>query len=469
MEADKLELEHNVFDLCQLFTQSIELLKHQADRKRLALTLIIDPNLPRYAKGDQCRLRQILINLINNAIKFTPSGSITVSALTTQQADGNFTLQCTVQDTGIGIAKELQASLFEEFTMADQTYSRKHEGTGLGLAICKRLTALMNGQICFNNNSEKGSTITFTAELEVIDQLETNHVNAHDEPEYVLDKNTRVLLAEDNQANQMVIKSILEYAGLQVDIVTNGCEAVDAVRHHPYDIVLMDISMPEMDGITATKKIRQLPGEASNIPIVAITAHALSGDRERFLEAGMDDYLIKPINRNATLNCIAHLTGSKIQEVQINSTEMLQVDTNSVDTNNKYIDEAMLQQLVIDTDIEIVPELLTLYIDDARRRVKMIDHAINKNDFKVLEFESHTLGSSAAAHGNEKLYKLARKIEHFCQSKKHKQAIENATTLLTVADKSFQLLAHRVAQGFNTKGFSNKRSNNTKLRPVITG
>jgi PAS domain S-box-containing protein len=456
MEADKLQLEHTGFDLHRLLAHSVELLKHQADSKGLSLELILEPGLPRYAKGDPDRLRQILINLINNAIKFTPSGSITIKISANSVSNENFTLRCSVQDTGIGIANDLQTSLFEEFTMADQSHSRHHEGTGLGLAICKRLVALMHGSIECYSEPGNGSIFTFTIALEMAHEHECESGRTLDEPLRLPDANTRILLAEDNPANQMVIKNILEYADLQVDIVANGREAVEAARSMPYDIVLMDISMPEMDGMTATRKIRQFPGQADKLPIVALTAHSLSGDKERFLEAGMDDYLSKPIDRAAMLDCIARWTGSINSQAPQPTPTMAKADTSPADTEDRsveqlvdpFVDETVLQQLARDIAPEIVPELLAFYIEDARKRVVMIQNAIKERDTKTLEFESHTLGSSSAAHGNAKLHILARKVEHLCQENNHEQALVEALSLSPVADESFRLLMQRAEKRF---------------------
>jgi|LWDU01.1.fsa_nt_gi signal transduction histidine kinase/CheY-like chemotaxis protein len=306
MEAEKLKLEKTAFDLHQMFAQSVDLLRVQAEDKGLAIILHLEPDLPRYAKGDPDRIRQILLNLINNAIKFSDEGTdINVRASMIPDQGAGFHLHCEVQDVGIGISKEEQKSLFEEFTMADQSHSRTHEGTGLGLAICKRLVSLMSGHIDLHSEKGKGSTFFFIIELEHAKADEVEQKTSGEDVD-IPPADTRILLAEDNPANQMVIRSILEHAGLQVDIVANGREAVEAVRTIPYDIVLMDISMPLMDGMEATKAIRHLSSEARRIPIVALTAHALAGDREHFLAVGMDDYLTKPIDRAATLHCITH-------------------------------------------------------------------------------------------------------------------------------------------------------------------
>ncbi len=444
MEADKLQLKHTSFNLHRLITNSVELLRSQADQKTLALILFLEADLPCYAKGDPDRLCQILINLINNAIKFTSVGRISIRASATCFDNESFTFQCSVQDTGIGIAKNFQTLLFEKFTMDNQNYARNHEGTGLGLAICKHLVTLMQGNINFNSEPGNGSTFTFSITLGTAKKHDSENKTALNEAQQLPEANTRVLLAEDNSANQMVIKNILEYAGLQVDIAANGREAIEAVRTLPYDIVLMDVSMPDMDGISATREIRQLPGQAGNIPIVALTAHSLSGDRERFIQAGMDDYLTKPVDRTAALHCIARWTKATKTSESLNNHMINQANTFSADTGDGHVNALLntnvLQQLAYDTSPEIIPELLTLYINDARKRVKQIKAATVKSDFKTLEFESHALSSSAITHGNPKLYSLAHEIEQLCQQGNDEQALTQAAALPILAKESFHAL-----------------------------
>ena len=448
MEADKLQLENTCFDLHHLLADTIELLSPLANNKTLNINLDIEPSLPRYTEGDPDRLRQILINLINNAIKFTSQGVITINAKAINTQDEFFDFQCEVQDTGIGISEENQLILFDEFTMADQTHSRSYEGTGLGLAICKRLTELMNGSINVQSEFGRGSTFTFSVSLKVGSEDDCHYQHKASDKLAMPMANSRILLAEDNPANQMVIKTILEFANQKVDIVANGLEALVAVSTRPYDLVFMDISMPEMDGMESTRMIRQLTGQKSKIPIIALTAHALSGDRERFLAAGMDDYLTKPIQRSSILHCIAHWT--KAEEAPDNErldiAEPLPVD---VEPANDVVDETILIQLVRDTSAEIVPELLLSYIDDAKVRLDKIQHALKTQDAKILEFETHTLGSSAVAHGNHKLHTHARKIEHLCIEGKLEDAFAMTPLLFELAEQSFILLEKRAEQGFN--------------------
>ncbi len=447
MEADKLELEHSAFDLHQMLAQSMELLRSRAEQKGLALILHLGDDLPRYVRGDACRLRQVLVNLINNAVKFTNSGNITVLTSAVASREYSFELHCEVQDTGIGIPREKQNGLFDEFAMVDQSHSRAYEGTGLGLAISKRLVFLMGGQIGVESQPGIGSRFFFHVELKTAGAEEVKRTG--DQESLPLpNPDSRILLAEDNPANQKVIRAILQGAGLQVDIVNNGQEAVEALGKLPYDIVLMDISMPRMDGMEATRAIRAMAGAISKIPIVALTAHALTGDRERFLANGMNDYLTKPTDKAATLRCISYWTGGSANQVQNNVTTNTQAPSDSADAQAGYVDEAVLLQLVRDTSAAIVPELLLGYIEDARVQLRQIEQALNETDAEKLEFEVHTLGSSAAAHGNPALHQLARHIEGLCREGLPEQAFDQTAPLFELAEESLRRLARHAESGF---------------------
>ena len=442
MDADKLQLEISCFDMHYLLQDTVDLLTPLAhsNEKGLQLKLTVDDSLPQFLNGDPDRIRQILINLINNAIKFTPSGEINVHVRANDDAD-NLNFYCEVTDTGIGISKENVDILFDEFTMADQTHSRAYEGTGLGLAICKRLINLMGGDINVDSELDKGSKFAFNLLLTKGNEADCHYLHEQTNKLNQPKASYRILLAEDNPANQMVIKSILEHANQKVDIVANGVEALLAVTSRPYDLVLMDISMPEMDGMESTKFIRLLKGEKSNVPIIALTAHALSGDRERFLASGMNDYLTKPINRSALLHCIEHWANQT-------SPENVSFDEVNPQTDD-YVDESILMQLVKDTSAEVVPEFIDAYIKDAQVRLSTIKQAIEDKNEQTLEFETHTLGSSAIAHGNAKLHFLARQIESLCQQEQFNEAFSIAPSLFKIAKTSFELLSKRAEQGFD--------------------
>ncbi|MFT6991932.1 MAG: PAS domain S-box-containing protein [Paraglaciecola sp.] len=450
MEANKLELESSNFDLHRLLKQSMELLTIRAKQNNLKMNVILADDLPRFTRGDSSRLQQVVVNLINNACKFTPSGSVTLNASATLLSDGRFKLYCEVEDTGIGIPANRQDELFEEFSMVDQSHSRAYEGTGLGLAICKRLVSLMGGKIYVQSQPGSGSRFCFHI---IMDTAEADDIETPQElkPFELPSFDTRILLVEDNPANQRVIRAILRKVGLQVDLASNGQEAVEAVNTLPYDIVLMDISMPLMDGMEATRTIRKMGGINSQIPIVALTAHALKGDRERFIAIGMNDYLTKPLDKNAALSCIHRWTSHKShQEARIDSRK---TDVTSTQSGYKpviYVNEMVLQQLVRDTSADIVPKLLLGYIEDTQKRLQLIKGAVSRSDSGKLELEVHTLSSSAGAYGNTALLELALHIECLCRRGESENAMKQVPQLIALAEESLRQLAQRNEAGFES-------------------
>lgn len=306
MEANKLELESNEFNLATVVRKALKLCESKAQQKQIALNSMLDPKSEVIVKGDAGRLQQIILNLLSNGIKFTDTGSVTLSISEEGATDRGRQFRFCVEDTGVGFTPSQAKTLFQPFLQLDSTASRKHEGTGLGLAICKRLTELMGGSINATGELGKGATFELTIPLEVSDTIhreESMEDGLEETPAELAHPPIRVLIAEDSPANQIVFRAMLENTGYYTDIVGNGLEAVQATKDFSYDIILMDIFMPEMDGIEATKAIRQ--GAATKeTPIIALTANAMPGDQDKFLSAGMDDYLAKPLNKNTLIKML---------------------------------------------------------------------------------------------------------------------------------------------------------------------
>ena len=299
IEAGKLDLEDLDFDLPALLQELGELLTIRAHSKGLQFSCCIAPGTPSQLRGDPNRLRQVLLNLAGNAIKFTPDGEVTVRAsLTASTADSRI-VRFAVEDTGIGIPADKQALLFSKFSQVDASTSRHYGGTGLGLAISKQLVQLMGGEIGVSSSVGCGSEFWFTACFASPSAKAAGMAPPAHHPTAMRSHwpSLRVLLAEDNLINQKVASGYLHNMGLPVDVVANGEEAVEAIAQLAYDLVLMDMQMPGMDGLEATRLIRAADGAALNpgLPIIAMTANAMQGDRELCLEAGMNDYVSKPI------------------------------------------------------------------------------------------------------------------------------------------------------------------------------
>ena len=313
MEAGKLDLETTAFDIGELVNSVTDTLGLRCQEKGVALLSNVASSVPGRLSGDPARTRQVLVNLVGNAIKFTNQGEIRVSVKADRISEQQVELEFRVDDTGAGITTEQQARLFEEFWSGDQSANRGLVGTGLGLPICKRLVTMMGGDIGMESRPREGSSFWFRIPFGTVsaENPEPQTADARDVPEQL---SGRILLAEDNPTNQMIFQAMLGKLGLSVDIVGNGLEAVDAMKSRPYDVVLMDISMPEMDGIEATHRIREFESGKSRTPIIALTAHAMRGDREKFLAEGLDDYLEKPVNRAALAVCVARWLDNKKSE-----------------------------------------------------------------------------------------------------------------------------------------------------------
>ncbi|MBP3139748.1 response regulator [Aliivibrio fischeri] len=464
MEANTFYLENHTFNIHKSLNSVLKTFHPQAQNKQLELSLFIADNVPTYVQGDAHRLRQILLNLVGNSLKFTDDGQIQI-LVNAEEHEGRIQLHCSVQDSGIGIQQEQLEYLFDEFTMADNSFSRTHEGSGLGLAICQRLVHMMDGTITVNSQYGLGSEFSFNIQLDKATTKEINYLLSKEKIEQQKDieqqkncvfSDANILVVEDNHANQIVIKNILNYAGYSIDIAQNGKEAITKAINTQYDLIFMDISMPEMDGMTATKKIRSLSDTHQNMPIIALTAHALSGDKERFIEAGMTDYLSKPFNRSDLLECLAKYLfkegkqdPSFCQECDLCEFNESTEEPKSMDNELLLVDEQIIQQIIADTDASVMPELIRFYIIESKERVETISNAAKNKDLYALEFEAHTLGSSALTLGNVALSTLAREIEIHCINQQFDDALEKTAHLPDLATLSLDALEKRNKQGFS--------------------
>jgi CheY-like chemotaxis protein len=297
LEAGKYELQPGPFDFRQLLAGVGEALRVRAEERELTSSLEIAADCPAVVIGDQLRIRQLLSNLYDNAIKFTEAGSVTIRVSRVHEAPG-LLLRFDVIDTGIGLTAKQQERLFEPYTQADRSISLKYGGTGLGLSIARRLAEAMGGRLECRSSEGAGSTFSLWVPLKEADEDALAQTKGARGESSANALKGRVLIVEDNTTNQMLIAAYLDKFGLSHAMAANGREALEMLGQGAYDLVLMDVMMPEMDGLEATRQIRAHEGGHARIPIVALTANAMAGDRETYLEAGMDGYVSKPINAN---------------------------------------------------------------------------------------------------------------------------------------------------------------------------
>jgi len=549
IEAGKLSLEYHDFNVSQTLYGLIELMQVRAQNKNISLASFIDPNISDYLSGDQGRIRQILLNLISNAVKFTDEGSVIIRLDALELHKNRYELCLSVEDTGIGIKAGDQDQLFDDFVQADGADTRRYGGTGLGLSISKKLVDMMGGRIEIESEEGKGSRFSVYLSLEqgrgqaasffpmrlqgihiamlsgiradalvmkdqmqsmgakiskvtnvesIFDLFEDSNVDIMiadyrelpyeadrfiDEFSFyfpnipcllLLDKESqkisdyfkkvgfyscistgirrnvladvietslgrdvdtedsaqevsasyqidgsipfRILLAEDSQANQLVAMNVLEKAGYKVDAVANGIEAIKAVQSLPYDVILMDLQMPEMGGLEATEHIRRLPSSIGDIPILAMTANVLGDVKRQCKSVGMNGFISKPINKHELFERLSDFYQRKKSALLIDQLPLPEVYVEkevglTVINDNDYISEKVLYQLIEDTSLTAVNRMMAVFVSETNKRIQSMVTLIENENWQELGKEAHSLKSSAASYGALALSSLAEKIE----------------------------------------------------------
>ena len=394
IESGKLEIELADFNLKDCVESAAELFKASADEKGLAFRVEIPTELALWRIGDSGRIRQVLLNFISNAIKFTDFGEIIVSVAALE----NDRVAISVSDTGIGVPAEHHDKLFMTFQQVDASYKRRFSGSGLGLAISKQLAERMHGSIQFSSVEKQGSTFTLTLPLKTGVAQEYDYAREI-EPEHL---KGNLLIVEDSATNALVARALLRLKGARVDHVSDGLEAVAACRVRPYDLILMDLAMPEMDGFEATREIRSSQTANKETPIIALTANVSERDRANCVKAGMNDLVEKPINRKKFLSTVA---------------KWLQQDSTPAEDDVTDFDSIVVfDPARFETDWRDLPlsaqlEIVSIFIEETKGRQKDIAQAILNENWKVAQNEAHALKSSAGNIGAERLHLLAKKIE----------------------------------------------------------
>jgi signal transduction histidine kinase/CheY-like chemotaxis protein/HPt (histidine-containing phosphotransfer) domain-containing protein len=376
IEAGMMSLEETRFSLHSLVSSVSAMFSEKVKEKNLEFGIHIDSNVPDILTGDAVRLTQILVNLLSNAVKFTEDGSIQVHISLIEQNNDTVRLRLLISDTGIGISKEKQQTIFERFQQAEAETTRRFGGSGLGLAIVKQLITMQNGTITLNSEPGKGSEFIVELSYSVPDLNQLYEAALSAQEEAVPLQKINVLIAEDNPMNQQLISHLMKSWGIEHLIVNNGREAIEEIRRHNYSIVLMDIQMPEMDGYTATNVLRNEMG--LSIPIIAMTAHAMTGEKEKCLQLGMNDYVSKPIKETVLYNMI----GRHAQNIP---------ETHNIDL--QHIQLGYLHSLS-GGDSEFEKQLLAQFLQQVPEELAHLSDAINKSEFESVRQTAHSLKST---------------------------------------------------------------------------
>ncbi|MCC6627349.1 MAG: response regulator, partial [Chloroflexi bacterium] len=484
IEAGKLDLESILFDIRRVIGEVHDLLDSTAQGRGLTLSATVSNNIPSVVKGDPGRLRQILVNLVANGLKFTQAGSVTIQAEIVENRGASIVAAFRVTDTGIGVSKELQSSLFDPFTQADSSTTRRYGGTGLGLAICRRLVEAMGGEIGVESVVGVGSTFWFTVNLEVAAEPERtapgwprrlagggvattpapwpingsgairatpalDQIAVSDEPV------AHLLLVEDHPINQRVTSRMLERLGYTADIACNGIQAVEAVQRRSYAAILMDCQMPEMDGYAATRQIRRMEHERiintprHHVPIIAMTASAMAGDRERCLEAGMDDYLTKPASAAALRSVLRQWTEASAMAGHNDAREATPMSPNlnnlaRLDSLNIIDDEAIaaLRDPDFGGDAAFLAEVVEAFTLDTPPRITTIHTSLAGRDAEALARAAHSLKGSSGNFGATRMQTLCADIEQYARTGQ----LDHLQPLVERLETEYTLLSSRLAQ-----------------------
>nr|WP_255429184.1 response regulator [Ramlibacter albus] len=419
IEAGKLTLEEAPFTLRAVLEDVGSVMSHRAREKGLELGVTIAPEVPPWVRGDALRVRQVLLNYVNNAIKFTERGRISVYVENVVLEGEDVLLRFSVRDTGIGLTDEERERLFQDFQQADSSTTRKHGGTGLGLSISRSLARLMGGDAGVLSEPRVGSTFWFTAWLRVLDEAPEAAAPPSVPPDAAL-AGVEVLLVEDNEINQQVAGEVLFAAGARVTVAGNGQEALDMAAAQQFDVVLMDMHMPVMDGIEATQELRR---RGVSTPIVAMTASAMAADRERCLAAGMNAFATKPIDPPQLVRAVQQvLPGGEVPAVPQEAPVLLGSGGLQHPVAGLDWDDGLSH--IPGGDESFYVSMLRMFVANHEPTVGRLHAAVAKGDMQDVRFVAHTLRGSAATLGAVEVSRLAGEVEAACDGGRPPAEIE---------------------------------------------
>lgn len=417
VDAGKMIFEKTPFKMQSSISAMLHLFETKIQEKNLMLTKVYDTHIPEVLVGDPVRLHQIILNLVSNAVKFTSSGEITMSVRLLFEDSERVDIEFAIMDTGIGIAQNKLAHIFDDFQQATSGTSRLYGGTGLGLAIVKQLVESQDGTICVKSEPGKGSTFSF-----ILSFLKTNEEALLDNELLELDskiKNIKVLVVEDIALNQLLMKTLLDDFGFERDIAGNGKIAIEKLRTKTYDIILMDLQMPEMNGFEAAIYIRNEMN--SNIPIIALTADVTTVDLEKCTQAGMNDYIAKPVDERVLYSKIVNLV--KKPETKKTSVGIKIALEESKKTT--YTDLSYLMKRT-KSNPKLMLEMISLYLEQTPPLIKVMKQSLMDNDWDLLYSAAHKMIPSFSIMGIDSHYEsLVKKIQEYAKSRQQTDGIYN--------------------------------------------
>ena len=415
VEAGRLELVNEPFRLRSLLDQTVRVVSLQAVEKGLELALSVPDEVPDGLSGDGVRLRQVLLNLLGNAVKFASKGQVRLAVeLTDQEEGGAVQLTFSVSDQGIGMTKEHLQRIFAPFEQADLSVAKSYGGTGLGLSISSRLVELMGGTITVESAPGMGSTFSFTLRFDPARMQDVASSAAFRQTPLPTARSLKILAADDVPVNQELIRAILEKKGHHVTLAANGHQAYKLWQGGSFDLVLMDVQMPEIDGLSATGMIRSdEAGKGGHVPIIAMTAYAMAGDRERCLQAGMDDYITKPVNPALLMEAIVRNTGCSDGVCLPSPPEPSPLPPTETSDEPVFDREALLTRL--GGAEQLLPRFLTMFCESAVKALEGLKQGLADADLDTVRRHAHTIKGSAANVGAMQLRAAALTIEQYAK------------------------------------------------------
>lgn len=445
IESGKIIIEETSFSLREVAQSMRDMLMLKAEEKKIDLRIDIDPSIPEYLTGDPTRVNQVLINLVGNAIKFTEKGYVAVNITLQRKANDQYFVQMDIADTGIGIAPDYVEKIFESFTQAGTNTARKYGGTGLGLTISRQLVTLMHGTISVVSQPGEGTTFTVVIPFTEGVAPDTNEQEKIISPEMKERlNNVRLLLVEDNEFNRMVAEDTLRelLPGIQLDVAVNGQEAVNRVRDHQYDVILMDIQMPVMDGVTATRTIREtLPAPACNTGIIAMTANVLQEDVKLYFDAGMDAYISKPFQPDELLLSMAGLLDKEgAPKPRIVDRREQPAEPPQRALPEKVTDMQFLRQFT-GGNPEKMTKYINMFLENAPKLLQKVDEGLAAKDFTAIKVAAHSLKPQLSYMGvKEEVSQVFLTEQTASEAGHYERLVPLIANLHRVCEKAFEEL-----------------------------